>query len=55
VALGFTGSPVVNWFFSYGKPIGPQDGTRYKTIFDADWSRSLDFEFNYRVTGLAPR
>ena len=55
VALGFTGSPVVNWFFSYGKPIGPQDGTRYKTIFDADWSRSLAFEFNYRVTGLTPR
>ena len=55
VALGFTGSPVVNWFFSYGKPIGPQDGTRYKIIFDADWSRSLDFEFNYRVTGLTPR
>jgi len=54
VALGFTGSPVVNWFFSYGKPIGPQDGTRYKTIFDAGWSRSLDFEFNYRVTGLTP-
>jgi hypothetical protein len=55
VALGFTGSPVINWFFSYGKPIGPQDGTRYKTIFDADWSRSLAFEFNYRVTGLTPR
>ncbi|MEW6671656.1 MAG: transglutaminase-like domain-containing protein [Thermodesulfobacteriota bacterium] len=55
VALGFTGSPVVNWFFSYGKPIGPQDGTRYKTIFDADWSRSLAFEFNYKVTGLTPR
>lgn len=54
-ALGFTGSPVVNWFFTYGKPIGPQDGTRYKTLFDTAWSRSLAFEFNYRVTGLTPR
>jgi len=55
VALGFTGSPVLNWFFSYGKPIGPPDGTRYKTIFDDDWSRSLAFEFNYRITGLTPK
>ncbi len=52
IALGFTGSPIVNWFFSYGKPVGPQDGTRYKTIFDSDWSASLAFEFNYRVKGL---
>lgn len=54
-ALGFTGSPVVNWFFSYGKPVGPQEGTRYKTLFDVDWSRSLAFEFNYRVSGLTPQ
>jgi transglutaminase-like putative cysteine protease len=54
VALGFTGSPIVNWFFSYGKPVGPQDGTRYRTLFDDTWSRSLAFEFNYRITGLAP-
>ena len=53
VALGFTGSPIVNWFFSYGKPVGPQDGTRYKMIFDASWSRSLAYEFNYRISGLA--
>ncbi|MBU0986845.1 MAG: transglutaminase-like domain-containing protein [Proteobacteria bacterium] len=53
VALGFTGSPIVNWFFTYGKPVGPQDGTRYKIMFDETWSRSLAFEFNYRVTGLA--
>jgi len=52
VALGFTGSPVVNWFFSYGKPVGPQNGTRYKTMFDETWSRSLAYEFNYRVIGL---
>lgn len=54
-ALGFTGSPVVNWFFTYGKPVGPEDGTRYKTMFDETWSRSLSFEFNYRVVGLAAK
>ncbi len=52
-ALGFTGSPIINWFYTCGKPIGPQDGTRYKTIFDRTWSRSLSFEFNYRVVGLS--
>ena len=53
VALGFTGSPIINWFYSYGKPVGPQDGTRYKTIFDRTWSRSLSFEFNYRIVGFS--
>ncbi|HNS72386.1 MAG TPA: transglutaminase-like domain-containing protein [bacterium] len=52
MALGFTGSPIINWFFSYGKPVGPEDGTRYKTLFDETWSRSLAYEFNYRITGL---
>ena len=52
IALGFTGSPIVNWFFTYGKPVGPEDGTRYKTMFDTTWSRSLAFEFNYRIQGL---
>ena len=55
VALGFTGSPIVNWFFTYGKPVGPQDGTRYKTMFDETWSRSLAYEFNYRVIGLTAK
>ncbi|MDZ7290197.1 MAG: transglutaminase domain-containing protein [candidate division KSB1 bacterium] len=52
LALGFSGTPVVNWFYSYGKPVGPSDGTRYKTILDQDWSNSLSYEFNYRVVGL---
>lgn len=52
IALGFTGTPVINWFYSYGKPVGPSDGTRYKTILDTDWSSSLSYEFNYRVVGL---
>jgi len=51
LALGFTGSPIINWFFTYGKPVGPMDGTRYKTMFDDTWSRSLTFEFNYRIMG----
>ncbi len=52
IALGFSGTPVINWFYSYGKPVGPSDGTRYKTILDHDWSSSLSYEFNYRVVGL---
>jgi len=52
IALGFTGRPILNWFFSYGKPVGPADGTRYKTILDTQWSNSLNFEFNYRVVGF---
>ncbi len=52
LALGFTGDAVVNWFFTYGKPVGPADGTRYKGVFDAAWSGALSYEFNYRVAGL---
>lgn len=55
VALGFTDGPIINWFFSYGKPTGPQDGTRFRTLFDEKWSHSLNFEFNYRVRGLVPK
>lgn len=52
IALGFTGSPVVNWFYTYGKPVGPAEGTRYKGIFDKEWSGALSYEFNYRVEGM---
>ena len=52
IALGFTGSPIINWFYTYGKPVGPQYGTRYKTRMETSWSKSLSFEFNYRVEGL---
>jgi len=55
IALGFTGGPIVNWFYTYGKPVGPADGTRYKTILDTTWSNSLAFEFNYRVQGLTTK
>ena len=54
LALGFTGDAVVNWFFTYGKPVGPADGTRYKGVFDAAWSGALSYEFNYRMAGLGP-
>ncbi len=52
IALGFTGRPIVNWFYSYGKPVGPEDGTRFKTILAPEWSNSLAYEFNYRVLGF---
>jgi len=51
LALAYTGSPVINWFFTYGKPFGPIDGTRYNTMFDNTWSHSLAYEFNYRIIG----
>lgn len=52
IALGFTGSPIVNWFYTYGKPVGPVDGTRYKGVFEEEWSGALNYEFNYRIAGL---
>ena len=52
IALGFSGSPVVNWFYTYGKPVGPVHGTRYKGVFAGEWSGALNYEFNYRITGL---
>jgi transglutaminase-like putative cysteine protease len=51
IALGFSGNPVVNWFYTYGKPVGPVHGTRYKGVFQGEWSGALNYEFNYRVTG----
>lgn len=55
IALGFTGGPIVNWFYTYGKPVGPVDGTRYKNVFQEDWSGALSYEFNYRVVGLTAK
>jgi hypothetical protein len=52
IALGYTGSPVVNWFYTYGKPVGPVEGTRYRDIFEQGWSNALGYEFNYRIIGL---
>jgi hypothetical protein len=51
LALAYTGSPVINWFFTCGKNVGPSDGTRFNSVFDDKWSRSLSYEFNYRLIG----
>lgn len=55
IGLGFTGNPIVNWFYTYGKPVGPGEGTRYKNVYEQDWSGALSYEFNYRVIGLTTR
>jgi transglutaminase-like putative cysteine protease len=52
ISIAYSGSPIVNWFYSYGKPVGPIDGTRYKEPTETSWSKSLGYEFNYRVAGL---
>ncbi|NLA40746.1 MAG: transglutaminase domain-containing protein [Smithella sp.] len=52
IALGFSGTPIMNWFYTYGKPVGPVYGTRYKSVFARDWSGALNYEFNYRVVGM---
>jgi hypothetical protein len=51
IALGFSGSPIVNWFYTYGKPVGPVHGTRYKGVFTRDWSGALNYEFKYWLSG----
>ena len=53
LVLGFTGDAVVNWFYTYGKAVGPAYGTRYKNALSTAWSGALSYEFNYRVQGLA--
>ena len=55
IALGFSGTPVVNWFYTYGKPVGPVYGTRYKSIFERQWSGALNYEFNYRLAGMTTK
>ena len=55
IALGFSGTPIVNWFYTYGKPVGPVYGTRYKGVFEQDWSGALNYEFNYKVVGMTVR
>jgi len=52
IALGFSGAPIINWFYTYGKPVGPVYGTRYKGVFQSDWSGALNYEFNYRIKGF---
>jgi hypothetical protein len=30
-------------------------GTRYKGVFEKDWSNALNYEFNYRLVGRTVR
>ncbi len=53
IVLNYSGGPIINWFYSYGKPVGPVDGTRYKSAAETDFARTLGYEFNYRVTGMS--
>ena len=55
IVLKYDGSPIVNWFYSYGKPVGPIDGTRYTSFSDKNWDKSLGYEFNYRVVGMTTK
>ncbi len=55
IFLNFSGGPIVNWFYSYGKPVGPADGTRSRAIGERQWNTIHAFEFNYRVKGKAAR
>ena len=52
ISIGYEGTPVINWFYSYGKPVGPNDGTRYRSGTDLSWDKTLGFEFNYRLSGF---
>jgi hypothetical protein len=50
--LKFTGDPVVNWFYTYGKVVSPEDGTRATPAKLARWNQILNNEFNFRLRGL---
>jgi hypothetical protein len=52
ISLAYRGSPIINWFYSYGKPVGPIDGTRYKFRNESAWNNTVGYEFNYRISGL---
>jgi hypothetical protein len=54
ISIAQKGTPILNWFYSYGKPVGPIDGTRYKSPNDEGWDKNLSFEFNFRIYGFIP-
>ncbi len=51
VFLNFSGGPIVNWFYSYGKPVGPIFSTQSRAVGQENWPRILTNEFNYRIRG----
>jgi len=51
ITLRFEGTPIINWFYSYGKPVGPAEGTQMKLKSESGWPHTLGYEFNYRIIG----
>ncbi|NOX35993.1 MAG: transglutaminase domain-containing protein [Calditrichaeota bacterium] len=54
IRLAFSGGPIVNWFYSYSKVVGPPDGTRSRPLNSPEWNKILPFEFNFRIVGKTP-
>ncbi len=52
IILKFTGDPIVNWFYTYGKVVSPEDGTRATLTKKVIWNQILNNEFNFRLRGL---
>lgn len=52
IILKFKGDPIVNWFYTYGKVVSPEDGTRATLAKKVVWNQILNNEFNFRLRGL---
>ncbi len=52
IILKFTGDPIINWFYTYGKVVSPEDGTRATLAKKVRWNQILNNEFNFRLRGL---
>jgi len=52
IILKFTGDPIINWFYTYGKVVSPEDGTRATLVKKVVWNQILNNEFNFRLRGL---
>jgi hypothetical protein len=52
IILKFTGDPIINWFYTYGKVVSPEDGTRATLAKKVVWNQILNNEFNFRLRGL---
>jgi len=52
IILKFTGDPIINWFYTYGKVVSPEDGTRATLTKKVVWNQILNNEFNFRLRGL---
>ncbi len=54
IVLKYSDSPIINWFYTYGKPVGPINGTLRSDSGKNNWNRVLPYEFVYRIRGLSP-